>query len=360
MRIVVTGHKGYIGTVLVPMLISEGHDVLGLDNGFFERCNFGNFVSEVPCLKKDLRDLTISDLKGFDAVIHLAGLSNDPLGDLNPELTYAINHTASVRLAELAKRAGVKRFIFSSSCSNYGAAGGYWIDETADLNPVTSYGCSKVLVERDVSRIADDDFSPTFLRCATVYGVSPFLRFDLVLNNLVAWAFCTGRVYLKSDGAAWRPIVHVEDLSCSFIAVLHAPREVSHNQTFNVGRTEDNYRISELAEIVKNIVPESRIEYALDAGADKRNYRVDCGKLSRTLPHLNLKWDAHQGASQLYKAYRQVGLTVEDFEGPRYKRIDHIKHLMESGFLDTALRWQQPNIIPIHAGKPGIDDADRA
>jgi len=251
MRVLVTGHLGYIGTVMVPMLIAKAHEVVGLDSDLFERCTFGDGIQNIPELKKDIRDVEVSDLNGFDAVIHLAGLSNDPLGDLNPELTYEINHAASVRLASLAKEAGVTRFIFSSSCSNYGAGGENFLNEESQFNPVTPYGISKVRVEQDVAKLADSNFSPTFLRNATAYGVSPRLRFDLVLNNLVAWAFTTGRVYIKSDGTPWRPIVHIEDISRAFIAVLHAPREVVHNQAFNVGRNDDNYRIRELAEIVE-------------------------------------------------------------------------------------------------------------
>src|SRR6266487_4583866 len=262
MRILVTGHNGYIGTVMAPLLRVEGHDVVGLDSDLFEGCNFGNPSPDVPCIRKDLRDIQASDVEGFDAIIHLAGLSNDPLGDLNPTLTYEINHAASVRLARLAKEGGIPRFLFSSSCSTYGAAGEDMVNEEAVFNPVTPYGHSKVLVEQDVAKLADSEFSPTFLRNATAYGMSPRLRFDLVLNNLVAWAFTTGRVYIKSDGTPWRPIVHIEDISRAFIAVLHAPREVVHNQAFNVGCTRENYQISELAEMVKKEVPGCRIEYA--------------------------------------------------------------------------------------------------
>jgi nucleoside-diphosphate-sugar epimerase len=255
MRVLLTGHKGYIGTVLVPMLLEAGHDVFGLDSDLFENSTFGNGIQAIPEVRKDIRDVEISDLQGFDAVLHLAGLSNDPLGNLNPNLTYEINHAASVRLAELSKQAGISRFIFSSSCSNYGAGGEDWLTEESAFNPVTPYGESKVKVEQDVSKLADDDFSPTFLRNATAYGVSPRLRFDLVLNNLVAWAFTTGRVYIKSDGTPWRPIVHIADISRAFIAVLHAPREIVHNDAFNVGRNEDNYQIRDLANIVKATVP---------------------------------------------------------------------------------------------------------
>jgi nucleoside-diphosphate-sugar epimerase len=342
MRILVTGDKGYIGAVMVPMLVREGHTVVGLDSDWFEDSAFGKPLGAAPSNKKDLRDVQASDLEGFDAVVHLAGLSNDPLGDLNPQLTYEINHVASVRLAKLAKEAGVKRFLFSSSCSTYGAAGGEaLLNEEAEFRPVTPYGRSKVLVEQDVVKLADSNFSPTFLRNATAYGVSPRLRFDLVLNNLVAWAFTTGRIYIKSDGTPWRPIVHIEDISRAFIAVLNAPRDSTHCQAFNVGRTEENYQIRDLAQIVGEIVPGCHIEYAQDGGPDTRCYRVDFSKISRVLPDFKPQWNARKGAMELYAAVQRFGLLLEDFEGPRYKRISHIQQLLSSGRLDANLRWRQ-------------------
>jgi nucleoside-diphosphate-sugar epimerase len=327
------------------MLVAEGHEVVGLDSDLFEQSTFGDGIQNIPEIKKDIRDVEASDLDGFDAVMHLAGLSNDPLGDFNPALTYEINHIASVRLASLAKEVGVTRFIFSSSCSNYGAAGDDFLTEESPFNPVTPYGISKALVEQDVAKLADDNFSPTFLRNATAYGVSPRLRFDLVLNNLVAWALTTGRVYIKSDGTPWRPIVHIEDISRAFIAVLHAPSELVHAAAFNVGRNEDNYRIRELAEIVEQTVSGCRIEYAKDAGPDKRCYRVDCSKILQTLPEFKLQWDARRGAAELYTAYQQVGLSLEDFEGPKYKRITHLKQLLSSNRLDETLRWRTKALV---------------
>ena len=339
MRVLVTGHLGYIGTVLTPLLNAAGHQVFGLDSDFYSRCTFGKALSDVPGLKKDIRDIDAKDLEGFQAVVHLAALSNDPLGNLNPELTYQINHSASVRLAQLAQEAGVKRFLFSSSCSTYGAAGEELITEEADFNPVTPYGRSKMFVERDLSQLANDDFTPTFLRNATAYGVSPRLRFDLVLNNLVAWALTTKRIYLKSDGTPWRPIVHVEDIARAFLVILESPREVVHNQAFNVGHTEENYRIRELAEIVAETVPGCQIEYAPDAGPDKRTYRVDCDKIARVLPDFKPQWDARRGAQELYEAYQAVGIRQEEFEGPRYKRLAHLQQLLDTGLLDASLRW---------------------
>lgn len=339
MRVLVTGHSGYIGPVMTAMLLAEGHQVSGLDSNFYEGCDFYAALPDIPQVKKDIRDIEPADVEGFDAVIHLAALSNDPLGNLNPDLTYAINHRASVRLAELAKQAGVSRFLFASSCSTYGAAGEEMLTEEAAFNPVTPYGVTKVMFEQDVSQLADGSFSPVFLRNATAYGVSPRLRFGLVLHDLVALAYTTGLVYLKSDGTPWRPIVHVEDIARAFIAALHAPREAIHNQAFNVGITEENYQIRELAELVQEIVPNCRIEYAPDAGPDKRTYRVDFSKITAVLPDFKPQWNARRGAEQLYAAYQQVGLTLDDFEAPTFKRVDRIKELLNSGQLDTSLRW---------------------
>ena len=342
MKVLVTGHKGYIGTVMVPLLKQAGHDVTGLagfDTDLYEKCTFGDDFETIKSIRKDIRRAEPKDLEGFDAVIHLAGLSNDPLGDLNPDLTYDINHLASVHLAKVAKEVGVKRFLFSSSCSNYGAAGEDLIDETGQFNPVTPYGKSKVKAEQDIAKLSDDKFCPIFFRSATAYGVSPRLRFDLVLNNLVAWAFTTGKVLIKSDGTPWRPIVHIEDISRAFIAALDAPEADVNNEAFNVGVVDENYRVRELADIVAETVPGCEIEYAKDAGPDKRCYKVDCSKLPRVIPAYKPQWNARKGAKQLYETFKAIGLKVDDFEGPRFKRIDHIKMLLESGKLDSSLYW---------------------
>jgi nucleoside-diphosphate-sugar epimerase len=341
MKILVTGHNGYIGSVMVPMIVASGHEVTGLDAGLFEDCIFGEKPTRIPEVRKDIRDVSAADLNGFDAIIHLAALSNDPLGDLNPQCTYDINHLASVKLASVAKRAGVPRFLFTSSCSLYGVAGGEdMLREDAAFNPITPYGESKVRAERDIEKLADKTFSPVFLRCATAYGVSPRLRADVVVNNLVGVAFTTGEVLIKSDGTPWRPLVHIEDITRAFLAVLHAPRELIHNQAFNVGASKENYQIRDVADIVRQVVPGSKIQYAEGAGPDPRCYRVDCSKLATVLPEFQPKWTVRLGAEQLYAAFKKNGTNSEEFLGDRYTRLKHLRTLMKSGQLDEALRWR--------------------
>ncbi|NJO31773.1 MAG: SDR family oxidoreductase [Rhodospirillales bacterium] len=343
MKVLLTGHRGYIGSVLAPMLQERGHNVVGLDSDLFRACTFAGKLAEMRSLDKDSRDVTIEDLtvehmRGLDAVIHLAGLSNDPLGDYRPELTGEINFVASVKLAKLAKAAGVPRYLFASSCSNYGAAGQDFLAEDSPFNPVTPYGESKVQVEHAVRPMADSTFSPTFLRASTAYGLSPRIRFDLVVNNLTAWAFTTGEVHLKSDGSPWRPIVHVEDIARAYVAVLEADRDVVHNEAFNVGTTAENYQIREIAELVRDVVPGSKVGFATGAAPDKRNYRVDCNYIARKLRNFKPQWTCRRGIEQLYDAYRSVGLTLEEFEGEKFMRIAHIKKLIREGELDESLR----------------------
>lgn len=339
MKILVTGHKGYIGASLVPLLLERDHEVTGLDSDLFAACTYTGELAEVPEYDCDVRDVTAEMMEGFDAVMHLAGLSNDPLGDYDPSLTGEINRDASIRIAKLARDAGVERFLFASSCSNYGAAGQDFLDEDAGFNPVTPYGESKVAVEQAVAPMADKDFSPCFLRASTAYGISPRIRFDLVLNNLTAWAYTTGEVYLKSDGSPWRPIVHVQDIARAYVAAVEAPREQIHGQAFNVGTTAENYQIRELAEIVREVVPGSKVSLAPDAAPDTRCYRVDCNRISRSLHGFKPQWTARRGAEQLYESFCDVGLTLDDFEGERFKRIAHVKHLVADGRLDAKLRW---------------------
>ncbi len=339
MNVLLTGHKGYIGSVMTPLLLDAGHTVHGLDADLFEGCSFDeDGMTTIPETRKDLRDVQQSDVEGFDVVIHLANLSNDPLGNLDPDLTYAINHRATVRLAELARDAGVGRFVFSSSCSLYGAAGQDRVTEEADFNPVTPYGTAKVLAERDIRPLASESFSPIFMRNGTVYGISPRLRFDLVVNNLTAWAVATGQIRMKSDGSPWRPLVHVEDVCTAFLTALEAPREAIHNEAFNVGSTSENYQVRDVATIVGEVVPDCAVSFADGASPDSRSYRVAFEKITERLGW-SPKWTVREGARQVYETLRGLDLAPEVFEGERYSRIAHLKTLLADGRVSQDLRW---------------------
>ncbi len=341
MRVLVTGNAGYIGSILVPMLEEAGHQVRGMDTCLFRDCAIVPFELP-PTQEKDVRNVTATDLDGIDAVVHLAGLANDPLGDLDPPATYEINHEATIRLAQAAKEVGIKRFLYASSCSVYGAAGEEYIDENTEPNPVTPYGRSKIMSELDLIPMAGDDFCPVFIRAATAYGVSPYLRFDLALNNLVAWAYTTKQVYLKSDGMAWRPFVHIRDIAQAYVKLLTAPEDVVRNQAFNVGNTNENYRIKELATLVKDGVPGSELVMADDASPDHRNYRVRCDKLKDLVPAYQTEWTAKKGVDEVYQAILGTGLKAEAFEGAQYNRIAHVRSMIEQGLVGTDLRWKEP------------------
>lgn len=347
MKILVTGHLGYIGTVLTPMLLGRDHQVSGLDADLFRKCTFAGALTDVPSIGGDIRTFVenethaVEQLRGFDAIIHLAGLSNDPLGDYRPQLTETINAASSITLAKLAKQAGVPRFLFASSCSNYGASSNDFIDESGDFNPVTPYGRSKVSVEQSVGPMADETFSPTFLRASTAYGLSPRLRFDLVVNNLTAWAHTTGEVHLKSDGSPWRPIVHVADIAHAYTAIVEADRNLVHAEAFNIGQTSENYQIRDIAELVRDVVPGSLLGFADDASPDVRNYRVDCNYIATKLHGWKPQWTVRRGIEELYDAYQRNNVTLEEFEGEKYKRIAHIRARITVGELSEDLFVKQ-------------------
>lgn len=340
MRVLVTGHQGYIGSVLTPRLVAAGHDVVGLDVGLFAECTLGDFDDPVHRRAVDLRDVHPEDCAGVDAVIHLGAICNDPIGNLNPDLTYDVNHRATIRLATAAKTVGVKRFLFSSSCSLYGAGvDDALLDETAGFAPVTPYGESKIFSEQDLLALADEAFSPIFLRNATAYGFSPRLRGDLVVNDLVGHALLTGEVKLLSDGMAWRPLIHVDDIASAFIALLEAPRDVVHAKAYNIGQTSENYLIRDVAELVAALVPDSTVTIAAGAGSDTRNYRVSCDRVAAEVPAFKPQWSVRTGTEQLIAEYRRTGLRIDDLTGERHQRLKRIKGLQAAGLLDQELRW---------------------
>jgi nucleoside-diphosphate-sugar epimerase len=338
-RILVTGNNGYIGSVMAPWLKSKGYDVVGFDTEYFRGCTLFPDLAEIPTIQKDLRDVTGEDLAGFDAVVHLAALSNDPIGNLNKTWTREINTQGTIRLAECAKKAGVPRFIFSSSCIMYGMAKTAVVEENSPLAPQTDYARSKVDAEAALSRFADDGFSPTFCRNGTIYGLSPRMRFDTVLNNFMGSAFSTGRVVIHSDGTPWRPVVHIQDVARAFQAVLEAPRERVHNAAFNIGADKLNHQIRELGEIVAKTVVGCELELRPEPGADQRTYQTDFSKFKRTFPAFDFRWNAWSGASELYASFQKIGLTYRDFTDRRFTRLGWLRHLLDNGSVDGSLRW---------------------
>ncbi|ALR11978.1 NAD-dependent epimerase/dehydratase family protein [Mycobacteroides saopaulense] len=337
MKVLITGHQGYLGTVMSQVVADSGHEVVGLDSGLFAGCVLGPELADPPSIAVDLRDVTADQLSGFDAVIHLAALSNDPLGALAPDLTYDINHHASVRLARLAKDAGVSRYLYASTCSVYGSAGEDLVNESAPLKPLTPYAESKVRVEDDVAAIADSGFSPVFLRNATAFGYSPRLRADIVLNNLVGHAVLTGEVRVLSDGTPWRPLVHARDIATAFLECLTAPQDVIHCAAFNVGTEENNQTVAQIAEAAVAAVPGSTLTITGETGADPRSYRVDFSAIRAALPGYRARWSIAAGAKELYEQCVAGGLSESMFR-QSFTRLAHLKSLRESGAVDDSLR----------------------